>query len=130
MKSNSEPFESEVIQRLTELCDIAGPHFVHELIELFFKMGRKDFDLMKYAVAHSSQKSSIDKFRHGARSLKATSFNLGANALGLACEEAEALSLVESKSKLADSVHKIESHLIMTEDYLREYVQESQSSAS
>lgn len=126
MKTLKVEQEHSIVQRLEELIILAGPEFVHELIEAFFDVGRKNFDEMKLAI----QTSSFDLFLNAAHNLKATSWNLGAVELGKMCQTVETDKSFQSKAGAHEILLRIESHLIMTENFLRGFIKESHSSAS
>ena len=118
--------ESSIVHRLETLIDLAGPQFVHELIEVFLQIGRKDFDTMKKAL----NSSSPEKFLAAAQSLKATSLNMGASELSGFCKIAGSSKTFASKIKSQEALENIEIHLLKAEDFLRGYIKETHSSAS
>lgn len=126
MKSKTTQQDQSIIQRLEELMDLAGPEFVHELIEVFLEIGRKDYELMKSAFKNSS----LDKFVGAAHSLKATSLNIGAADLSDYCQAAESHKVFNSKTKVEEVLENIEAQLLNAENLLRGYIKETHSSAS
>lgn len=118
--------KNSISQRLLELIDLAGPNFAHELIELFFIVSRKDFEIMKSAV----QESNAVKFSGAAHSLKASSLNLGATALGEMCRRAEAFKVFTSTTEANELLQNLEMELIAVESLLGTYIKETHTSAS
>ena len=126
MKTLKIEQEHSIVQRLEELMILAGPEFVHELIESFFEVGRRSFEEMKLAI----QSSSFDLFMTAAHNLKATSLNLGAFDLGKMCQVAENDKTFASKAGAQEILLRIDFHLTMTENFLRGFIKENHSSAS
>lgn len=126
MKTTLNEQKNSIEIRLLELIDLAGPNFAHELIDLFFKAGRKDFELMKKAV----RDSSAEAFSAAAHSLKSSSLNLGAEVLGEACRQAEAFKTFSSVTVATELLKKVEIELGTVESLLIDYIKESQTSAS
>ncbi len=126
MKKIENRQESAIVLRLDTLMGLAGPEFVHELIEVFLEIARKDFETMRSAL----QSASVDRFIAAAFSLKATSLNIGAIQLSEFCQEAESPKNFESKTKSKEVIGNIEAHLVHAENYLRGYIEETHSSAS
>ncbi len=118
--------EQSIVQRLEELMELAGPEFVHELIEVFLEIGRKDYEAMKSAVLQALP----DKFASAAHSLKATSLNMGAADLSEYCKAAESHKVFNSKSQAEEVLANIETQLSKAENFLRGYIKETHSSAS
>ncbi len=125
-RKNKIDQDRSIVLRLDALMNLAGADFVHELIEVFLQIGRKDFQTMTEAFRNSTP----DKFFAAAFSLKATSLNMGATELSEFCKLAESNKIFSSKTKTQETLDQIESKLTGAEDFLRDYIRETHSSAS
>ncbi len=125
MKKLSVEQENSIVERLEELVLLGGPESVHELIETFFHTGRKNLAEMKMAI----EKSSYDLFKNAAQNLKSVCLNLGAADFAQICQAAAHDKSFHKKTEAGAMLLRIESQLTITENFLRGFIQDNQSSA-